>query len=336
MAKKRRICKWDNIKGILILLVVFGHFASCIKDESAWFGTLYYYVYIFHMPLFIFLSGMFAENSIQRGRKIRSKFIGYLILACGLKLAIMLVKWGFGQEDNFTLSNGWGVAWYLFALAFYILITWALNRVDRRWLCLGSLILALGIGYDPNVTSVFNLSRMFVFYPIFLLGTLWSPDWYRLPDSRYQRIAAIASAIVLAVGFLIVYKYLDRVVPLENLLWGNSPYKKLFHHTTWAWLARLGVYLLAGLLGFCIVSIAPEGRGILTLFGRSSLPIYLSHRLILYVLVYVGYEDLLRSLWSSHWHILFMLTAIPVSLIFALPIFRTLVKRYWKWMEWAE
>ena len=49
--------KFDNIKGILILLVVFAHFIEGISSTE----YVYKFIYIFHMPLFIFVSGYFGK-----------------------------------------------------------------------------------------------------------------------------------------------------------------------------------------------------------------------------------------------------------------------------------
>ena len=44
----------DIAKGIGIFLVVLGHF-------TVFASPLYHYIYLFHMPLFFFISGMFAK-----------------------------------------------------------------------------------------------------------------------------------------------------------------------------------------------------------------------------------------------------------------------------------
>ena len=53
----KRIYKFDNLKAILIFLVVFGHFLELVEGHK----LLYLTIYSFHMPLFLFLSGYFAR-----------------------------------------------------------------------------------------------------------------------------------------------------------------------------------------------------------------------------------------------------------------------------------
>ncbi|MBG0811691.1 acyltransferase family protein [Methylosinus sp. H3A] len=58
----------DFIKGILILLVVFGHsvqFIAHARTESFWDDGLFEAIYLFHMPAFIAVSGYLAARKID-------------------------------------------------------------------------------------------------------------------------------------------------------------------------------------------------------------------------------------------------------------------------------
>lgn len=46
---------WDNFKGILIILVVFAHYLWAYRYQPV-SNTLVRYIYMFHMPAFIFVS----------------------------------------------------------------------------------------------------------------------------------------------------------------------------------------------------------------------------------------------------------------------------------------
>lgn len=52
---------WDNIKGLLILLVVFAHVLYQLQDESVGINYTVDVIYLFHMPAFVFVSGFFAK-----------------------------------------------------------------------------------------------------------------------------------------------------------------------------------------------------------------------------------------------------------------------------------
>ncbi len=110
-----RIALFDNIKGILIILVVLGHIAHPIHNEnpvlsavfdmvvlghiahpihnenpvlSAVFDT----IYLFHMPLFVFMSGLFAKGAYRGGKLNVDRILSFLVLGFGFQVALALVN----------------------------------------------------------------------------------------------------------------------------------------------------------------------------------------------------------------------------------------------------
>lgn len=58
----KRIYKWDNLKCFLIVMVVIGHFVNQYAPISNTMKSLSLFIYSFHMPLFIFLSGLLQKK----------------------------------------------------------------------------------------------------------------------------------------------------------------------------------------------------------------------------------------------------------------------------------
>jgi len=58
---------FDNMKFILIFLVVLGHFANLHRLLPI-MGGLNNAIYSFHMPLFIYISGYFSRDVVQPRR----------------------------------------------------------------------------------------------------------------------------------------------------------------------------------------------------------------------------------------------------------------------------
>lgn len=56
---KIRDTYWDELKFVLICLVVLGHIIRFSNGGLQ--GALHNYIYIFHMPLFIFCSGRYSH-----------------------------------------------------------------------------------------------------------------------------------------------------------------------------------------------------------------------------------------------------------------------------------
>src|SRR5699024_11474008 len=77
--------RMSNLKGILIFLVVFGHFIEIYKKE---YYELFVFIYAFHMPVFIFLSGYFAKR--MRISKIIYLILIYLVFKTFLNVIFFL------------------------------------------------------------------------------------------------------------------------------------------------------------------------------------------------------------------------------------------------------
>ncbi|WP_297195804.1 acyltransferase family protein [uncultured Flavonifractor sp.] len=57
---KPREYRYDNLRFFLMALVVLGHLLE-ITPDIPYKRELYYLIYSFHMPAFLFLSGIFAR-----------------------------------------------------------------------------------------------------------------------------------------------------------------------------------------------------------------------------------------------------------------------------------
>ena len=119
------------------------------------------------MPLFIFVSGLFHKN-----KDIASKIVMYVLIGFLYKAAIYFVQIWYGVRPSFNMFSGVGVPWYMFALAVFIGITYLLRNVNKKLLLLCSIVISLLAGYDTNIGDYLYLSRLFVFYPFYLLGTM--------------------------------------------------------------------------------------------------------------------------------------------------------------------
>ena len=76
---KERDYFFDNLKAVLIFLVVLGHFLLPIHGESV-LVVVKRLIYVFHMPLFVFVSGYFAKKIYKNGQYNFKKLL-YLIKA---------------------------------------------------------------------------------------------------------------------------------------------------------------------------------------------------------------------------------------------------------------
>ncbi|WP_249038034.1 acyltransferase family protein [Tetragenococcus halophilus] len=81
MAEKKRDPYFDNAKFLLMILVVFGHMMQPFIENEQWNHDLYYTIFAFHMPAFIFISGFFAKSfDPQKKRLLQRIFKVYCTL----------------------------------------------------------------------------------------------------------------------------------------------------------------------------------------------------------------------------------------------------------------
>ncbi len=107
---KERDYFFDNLKAVLIFLVVLGHFLLPIHGESV-LVVVKRLIYVFHMPLFVFVSGYFAKKIYKNGqynfKKILYLIKAYIIFVIAIQIVYALCGFRDFSEINFFLAE-WG------------------------------------------------------------------------------------------------------------------------------------------------------------------------------------------------------------------------------------
>lgn len=153
---------WDSLKGFLIILVVVGHF---IKSSHGFLpeGSVAW-IYSFHMPLFMFISGYFT-NSEKSWNKLIGRLSEPLLV---FTIILLLCPFNF-HWYNFPC----GASWYLFVLIIYrsgLKLYHKYIGSKLVPLIIVSFILGIIINILPH-TRIMSIDRCFYFAPFFLLGT---------------------------------------------------------------------------------------------------------------------------------------------------------------------
>lgn len=284
--------KIDNLKAILIFLVVLAHFFELFVGSVKY--KLYIIIYMFHMPAFVFTTGYFAKPSIKN--IVFRQLIPYIIFQI---LYCKFLGWKIG------FARPYWIMWYLLACTGWTLSLYVVKSKYPIWIIL-SVITAILAGFVEKIGYNFSLSRMICFYPFFLLGV-----WLKNLNINTEKFK-ITAIISLITAFVVSY----MIVPHISTSW-------VYHATSYEVSGCMPqIRFLLILLGFVftisLFFIIPNKdiKGI-TYLGKYTISIYLIHGFIVKsYLVY--YKPFLFPEWAN---ILF-------SLVFSIAIVYTFGNRY--------
>lgn len=163
---KSRDVYFDNVKFALITLVCLGHIICPLSANKIWNAALLW-IYFFHMPLFIFISGYFSKSfRTTRATTVITKLvIPYLIFETLYSIYDFLL-FGGGRLQFSYLVPHW-IMWYLFSLTLWrILLPWVSKN---RYILPLAVVIGIAAGYFESIGYYASLSRTLVFFPFFYL-----------------------------------------------------------------------------------------------------------------------------------------------------------------------
>lgn len=110
----------DNLKGVLILLVVLGH---CIQATDLDFenNTIFRYIYSFHMPLFMWVSGFVSYKVQISWKSITKRFYQLMLPFISWAIVNSCIKQDIIHLYKVLLHPDTGL-WFLWALFFITLL----------------------------------------------------------------------------------------------------------------------------------------------------------------------------------------------------------------------
>ncbi|RLL42840.1 hypothetical protein D8M04_14925 [Oceanobacillus piezotolerans] len=262
---------FDNAKVLLIFLVVFGHMIQPFTSESHIVNTLYLWIYTFHMPAFILLSGFFAKGASDKGyiAKLAKKLlVPYLIF----QILYTLFYFWIGKEGWNTgiFYPQWSL-WFLFSLFSWHILLIGFKKLAPQYGISLAVLIGLLVGYIGDIGHTFSLSRTLVFFPFFLIG-YWLTQKQILMVKR-PAVKLVSIFILIGVGISLA------IAPDLNSGWllASKSYVDL-GLVELGGLARLLVYLTAALMTVSILAWVPQQNfGWVTDIGRKTLYVYLLH-----------------------------------------------------------
>ncbi len=311
--------KWDILKFLMIFLVVVGHVADYYTTFSETMRGVYLFIYVFHMPVFFFVSGLFSKRTVDEKRK--EKVFGFLIMYVFMKAVIFFAQLIAGNKPVFDLFSEGGFPWYLLATAFSLIATMFVKEFSPKYVFAFSILVACFAGYSSDIGNFLCLSRFIVFYPFFYLGYVL--DREKVESFCSGKAKKILSAVlILSLALLIVFKC-DDIYWTRLLLTGRNPYSSLGDNSHFGFFFRLVYYIVASVIGFAVVTLAPQRtpRGILAKLGRRTLSVYVFH----YVVLYYIYSVFGCKVYLDEWAVVPL--AIIITLLFSPNFFNVFLQK---------
>ena len=266
---------FDNAKLLLITLVVFGHLIQPLVTQSQEIGSLYTWIYTFHMPAFILLAGFFAKGSgnityiFNLAKKLIIPYLLFQAIYTGYYFLIGKNNW---LTDSIFYPH-WSL-WFLFSLFCWHLLLIVYRKFRPSVGIAIAIIIGIAIGYFDQVGHTFSLSRTFVFFPYFLIGFSLSEQKLLLLKRKSSKLISL---LVMAIFAVVIY-----YMPHINTGWllASKSYSTLGLEV-YGSIARLTVYITSSLMVASVLAWIPQRRFSFTVLGERTLYVYLLHGFII-------------------------------------------------------
>ena len=305
---KQRDYMFDTFRGLLILSIPISHFTKMSGNlysslymgggfpQETLLGFVYITINVFVMQAFMFLSGYFSKKPDRAQETAFSTFMWpYLVFT----LLYYFIRMFFFGDANLKFLSPPFALWFLFVLFFYRFFL--KYMVKFQYLLPLSFILCLLAGQIEEFGNFMALGRAFSYFPFFLLGYYCSKERLAWLQGLKKRPAWLAVLGIALVGMTIVMMFFG-----PNVGWFLL--KESFHsfnNMMW-WediLLRIVVCLLASGWIIFMINVIPSKKSFLSFVGMNTMPVYIFHLTLRYVIdfygLYVGFISCLVVAWFA-------------------------------------
>lgn len=164
----------DEIKGVLILLVLIGHAIYPYSGSNGWSeNPVFLFIYSFHMPLFMYLSGYFSYSSVKKTfqkvliNKVRRVLVPYIVYTA---LVIIILTF----EKTLVEYNWISIYWYLiclFILSIFFRSLWTCSKPIK--VILFTIYILLIVFYNHIPKLILKDCQVLRLLPIFGIGLFY-------------------------------------------------------------------------------------------------------------------------------------------------------------------
>lgn len=283
----KRDAFWDSLKYILIILVVYGHMIETCVEKSQFNQAMYNFIYLFHMPLFVFISGKFSH--IKDKSKYLSRMLAILETYFVFQFIRCLKPYFSGGQLSLLpdLFIPKGILWYLACLLLWrLIIIIAREELLRRYkwyVLLFFFVSGLEIGFIMVQNG--TIIRFFTLGAFFFMGYYSNEQHLK---TFLQRIPIWGAIVLLAGIWLFVFFLLN--IDIRSVIYFGTYYDNLPTSPLYYLCGRLFLYIFAIIVG-CLIMRIVNTKPILSKYGNCTLAIFMYHIFIVMAL---------RPLFTNH------------------------------------
>ncbi|HAT4092644.1 TPA: acyltransferase family protein [Clostridium perfringens] len=310
----------DNSKGLLIFLVVLGHSLEFIRKDYEVARLLYVFIYEFHMPVFVFISGYLSKN-VEKGRRnaVRNFLTPFLLFNIIWNLITLVgplfLRGEFTElpsEQAFSFfTPGWAL-WYIFAMFLWKILLPDLLKFKNIFIL--SIIAGIFVKLSGEFGSYMALSRTITFAPFFLAGYYSSEEKLKRfrKFTRFNILNKVPSILILIIGVLIALIFVNYSNIADEFFWADRSYSNFNIEIFTGILLYIAVYIIGFAFVYVFINLMPENQTFLSKIGKNTLSVYFLHT------YFIGSILGLTSLMSSNSGKLLALIVVSLIVTFIL------------------
>lgn len=215
--QRKRILQIDLMQGFAMALVVLGH--HLFTFLPIWYKDMHAYIYKFHMPFFMFISGFLIHYSYKdvsdihgymsyikrKAKKFIPPFliVGFVITCLRHYNDVNTIPSMLLKLLINPLNSEATFLWYIYLLFIFYVLSPLLFRIPTKWLW-GGLILTICLRLNPPGIDLFCLDYFFKLSPFYMFGVLVSTyfDRIRFLLNEWKCLGAIALVVFIALSVL--------------------------------------------------------------------------------------------------------------------------------------
>ncbi|GII75433.1 hypothetical protein Sru01_04150 [Sphaerisporangium rufum] len=281
-ARRPREPYLDNVKFLLIALVPAGHaLVPTLATHSS--RAAYLFIYVFHMPLFVIISGYLSRNFWNSNAKTNKLVDTFLVPYVIVEIGYAALRFAMGHKWSLTIIDPAWLNWYLLALLLWRLSTPVWKRMRYPLPIAVAVYLLAGLSDLPGD---FSMDRFFGLMPFFVLGLWLQPRHFEMLNRGWIKVLAVG---VLA-GAAAVAVLIAPRVPLDPVY-----YKDAYAELDMSWWMGMGMraaLLVAALtISAAILALVPRRTTWFTDLGTRTLYCYLLHGVPVYIAKEMGWLE---------------------------------------------